>query len=275
MVYTHLQIRTRVRKFVQNVRTRIAHRRVIGEVDLYTTTAIPHRSQIRVHDFPSKSVYVFHTQTAIRIILSALQHSMYGIPTPYMPKNPYTNLPFSSAQIMVIMEQILVNCARAHHTPPVRLFQFRKSCYDIVRFKTAYRHYLNMESARALLHSFHDPTSMEFYMEVLNDTFEVEDLATPRWNIIRTYVRNRTLPAEILKRYDSVVLSLFLYQNHSLCYTFPTYDAMLVELELLYKATLQWWKHTPRQIVPRIGPAAFSTGGASAPQSNSQILQHV
>ena len=111
-------------------------------------------------------------------------------------------------------------------------------------------------------------------MEVLDDTIEAEDLVAPRWNIIRNYVRNRTLPIEILKRFDVVVLCLFLFQNHSLCYTFKSYDAMLAELELVYKAALQWWKHTPRKIVQRIGPAAFNPG-AAAPQSNSQILEHV
>lgn len=261
IVMKHLQLRMIARKFVQNVRMRIASRRVIGEVDLYTTTVIPRRSQIRVFDFSSKSLYVFHTQTAVRIILSALNASLYGIPTPHMPKNPYTNLPFHYTQLMTIMEQICGNCARAHHTPPLRLFHFRNCCYDVERFKTKYRHYLNMESARALLHSFHDPSCMEMYIEVLDDIVELESLFAPQWNIIRTYICDRKLPSEILKRFDTVVLSLFLFQNHSLCYTFKSYDAMLVEVELAYKAALQWWKHTPRMIVQRQrrGPMAFGS----------------
>lgn len=274
-VMKHLQIRMRVRKFVRNIHMKIASRRVIGEVDLYTTTAIPRRSQVRVFDIYSKSVYVFHTHTAVRIILSGLQHSIYGIPTPHMPKNPYTNVPFHYTQLMTIMEQICVNYARMHRTPPHRLFNFRKTNYNVEVFKVTYRHYLNLESARALLLSFHDPSSIEFYMEVLDDTVEIEDLIVPRWNIIRNYVRNRTLPQEILKRFDTVALCLFLYLNHSLCYIFKSYDAMLVEMELVCKAALQWWKHTPRKIVQRIGHVAFNNGTASAPQSNSQILEHV
>ncbi len=279
LVMKHLQLRSRVRKFIRNVRMQVSARRVIGEVDLYTTTVIPQSSQIRVFDFSSKSVYVFHTQTAVRIILSALKHSLYGIPTPQMPKNPYTNLPFHYTQLMTIMEQICVNCARAHHTPPLRLFQFRKCCYDVEIFKTVYRHNLNMDSARTLLHSFHDSDSIIYYMEVLDDTIEVEDLASPHWDIIRTYVRNRTLPLEILKRFDAVVLCLFLFHNHSLCYTFKSYEAMLVEVEIVYKAALLWWKHMPRKITKRAGegpgPGPGPVPAVGAPPSNSQILEHV
>ena len=268
MVMKHIQLRVIAQNFVRNIRMRIAARRVIGEVDLYTTTAIPLGSQVRVFDLSNKSVYVFHTQTAVRIILSGLQHSLYGIPSPHIPKNPYTNLPFQYTQLMTIMEQICVNCARSHHIPPLRLFHFRKCNYNVEVFKNTYRNYLNMESARALLHSFHDPASMAFYMEVLDDTIEVESLDAPRWNIIRAYVRNRTLPSEILKRFDAVVLCLFLYQNHSVCYTFKSYDAMLAEVELVYKASLQWWKYTPRKIVQRIGPAAFNAAAVTT-------LEHV
>lgn len=264
MVMKQFQLRTLARKCIRNIRIRIAERRVIGEIDLYTTTPIPKNSQVRVYDFASKSVYVFHTQTAIRIILSGLQYSLYGIPNPHMPKNPYTNMPFHYTQIMTMMEQIFINCARVHHIPPARLFHFRKCMYSIELFSTIYRHNLNMESAKTLLHSFHDPVSLGFYMEVLNDTIQAEALNTPRWNIIQTYIQNRSLPTDILQRFDNVVVSLFLYQNHRISYTFRTYEAMLTELERAYRAALQWWK-------PRAGAGA-STIAAPA---NAQILEHV
>ncbi len=136
-----------------------------------------------------------------------------------------------------------------------------------------------MESAKTLLHAFHDPASREIYMEILDDTVEVETLDAPRWNVIRGYIRDRTLPTDILTRFDTVVLSLFLFQNHSLCYTFKSYEAMLTEIELAYKGALQWWKHTPRKIGLRIGPVAFAGVGAAAPAhapaGGSQILHHV
>ena len=120
------------------------------------------------------------------------------------------------------------------------------------------RHKLNMDAAVAFLHAFHDPTSIEFYMEVLNDTVEVETLNTPRWTLVRGHIRDRSLPSDILKRFDALVLSLFLFQNHSICYTFTSYTAMLDEFESAYKAALEWWKTLPRRILPRVGPVAFS-----------------
>jgi hypothetical protein len=262
------QIRARVRNFVQKLRMRVAERRVIGEVDLYTTTLVPKSAQVRVYDLPTKTVYIFHTQTAVRIILSGLQHSIYGIPSPHMPKNPYTNVPFTLPQTMVIMQQIIINCARVHHLPHARMSHFRGCVYKIDVFREVFRHQLNIESARTFLHSFHDPTSIGYYLEVLTDTIETEVLDLPRWDMIYKYIENRTLPPNILKRFDTIILSLFLFQNHSVCYTFKSYNDMLNEIVCVYKLALQWWKDQPRTIVRRrLEPAA--------PQVDSQILQLV
>ena len=275
LIMKHFQIRARVRNFIRKLRMRIAERRVIGEIDLYTTTRVPKNAQVRVYDLPNKSIYVFHTQTAVRILLSGLQHSVYGIPSPHMPKNPYTNVPFTMFQTMVMMEQIIINCTRVHHLPHARIFQFRRCMYNVGVFRNTFCHQLNIECARTFLHSFHDPNSIGFYLEVLNDTIDSEVLDLPRWSMIHKYVENRTLPAEILKRFDTVVLCLFLFQNHSVCYTFKSYDDMLNEVVGVYKAALQWWKHQPRTIVRRLGPVAFGEAAAPAQQVGSQILQHV
>jgi hypothetical protein len=270
-VMKQLQIRACVRNFIRKLRARIAERRVIGEIDLYTTTCVPKNAQVRIYDIPNKSVYVFHTQTAVRILLSGLQHSVFGIPSPHMPKNPYTNIPFTLPQIMVILEQILINSAHAHHLPNARIFQFRQCIYNIDIFIKTFRHHLNIESARTFLHSFHDPTSIGYYMEVLDDTIETEILDIPKWSIIYKYIENRTLPPDIMKRFDTVVLCLFLFQNHSICYTFKSYNNMLNEVVSAYRAAFQWIQ--PRTIVRRqLGPSAF---GSDAPQVSSQILQHV
>jgi hypothetical protein len=251
-VAQEFRVRACVQKFIRNLRMRAFRRRVVGEVDLYTTAPIPPEARVCVYDYPSKSVYMFHTHTAARVILSALHQSIYGIPVPQMPKNPYTNIPFSVAQIMAITEQVWINCARSHSVPPRRLFHFRECAYDVQIFKRIHHHVLNVESARLLLLSFHDPASVIFYMEVLDDTVDSEDLNVPRWSTIRPHFINRSVPAAILARMDALVLSLFLYQNHSLCYGFRTYTAMLDEFVNLYKTAVNWWKHAPRQIIPSI-----------------------
>jgi hypothetical protein len=252
LVKHELTIRRLVQKFVRNVRMRVFARRRIGSVDLYTMTPVPHDSQVRVFDYASKSLYVFHTQTAIRIIDSGLIHSNYGIPTPHMPRNPYTNITFTQAQLISMMTQIGLNCARAHRFPPPRVLNFRKYCYDVVRFKNNSKTILNWEAAVTFLHSFHDPISIDFYMEVLNDTVDVENLNMPRWNEVREYVRNRSAPSTVLKRFDTVVLSLFLFENHSTCYSFASYTDMLDEVENAYRVLVRWRS--------RVGPATFQSG---------------
>jgi hypothetical protein len=262
LVKNEIQLRSRIQKFVRNIKARICQRRLIGDVDLYTMAPIPRHSQIRVCDYASKSVYVFHTQTAIRILDSALKQSIYGIPTPQMPRNPYTNISFTLAQLASIMSQIGMQTARICRFPPSRLLDFRNCMFDIQDFKHAHRHILNMDAARTFLLSFDDPVSLEFYMEVLDDTVTNEILVFPKWNMIRGHIRARSMPAELLKRFDTLVLSLFLFQNHSVCYTFRSYTAMLDELDIVYRDAVLWWRRLPRRILPRggLGAVAFAVG---------------
>ena len=261
LIAKEFRLRCVIQKFIRNVRIRLFARRVIGLTDLYTMSLVPAESQVRVCDYASKSVYVFHTQTIIRVIESALKHSMYGIPIPHMARNPYTNISFTVPQLISILSQIGMNCARAHRFPPLRLVSFRNAKYDLQRYKSMNRHKLNMDAAISFLHAFHDPIGIEFYMEVLNDTVEAESLNTARWNLIRVHIRDRSMRPDILKRFDILVLSLFLFQNHSISYSFASYTAMLDEFESAYKAALVWWKNLPRRILPplpRVDSVAFS-----------------
>lgn len=247
----HMRIRFIIQTWIRQVRKRIFQRRKIGLVDLYTTQLIPESSRVEICDYNSKSVYIFHTQTAIRIILAALKHSLYGIPDPHIPKNPYTNIPFNIQQLIKIHEQIWINCAHSHHIPPINLYHFRKANYSIDTYKRAHRHTLNIDSARTLLFSFHDPYSREVYMEVLNDTIEIEnlDLVMTRWIHLRRHIQNRSLSQSLLSRIDNIVLSLFLYQNHSISYIFRTYTETLREFQQVYTDSI---RH-----LSTLGPRAF------------------
>jgi hypothetical protein len=256
LIAHELRVRSLVQKFVRNIRMHIFARRMIGNVDLYTMSPIPSNSQVRIFDYKSKSLYLFHTQTAIRLIDSGLTHSNFGIAVPHVPRNPYTNLQFTQGQIISMITQIGFNCAHTHRFPPQRILKYRNCCYDIQLFKLQNKTTLNWEAAVQFLHSFHDPISVECYMEVLDDIIDIENLNVPRWNEVRLYIKNRTAPKELLKRFDSLVLSLFLFENHSLCYTFNSYTAMLDELETAYNALLQWKK----SIMRRVGPLAFTRG---------------
>lgn len=269
LYFKHMRIRALLQKFVQNLKLRIVKHRVIGNIDLYTTTAIPKHAQICIHDFASKSQYMFHTQTAIRICGSALKYSNYGIPFPQTPKNPYTNIPYTYGQLVSMVQQIFTNCAYSNSLPPINLVSFRQCnlCADTYKIKNI--HALNVEAAKMLLFDFHDPNSRYYYMEVLDDAIESEDLRAPRWNIIKPYIHDRTIPEPLLKRLDTLVLSLFLYQNHSICYNYRSYDKMLIMLEILHNEIIAWWKTYPRRILPR------RLGVTAAAGTEPQNLSHV
>jgi hypothetical protein len=269
LYFKHMRIRALLQKFVRNIKIRLLRRRIIGNIDLYTTLAIPKYAQITIHDYASKSVYMFHTQTAIRICESGLKYSNYGIPFPQRPKNPYTNLSFTYGQIVVLLQQIFVNCALTNSVPPINLISFRTCNYDTNIYKRKHIHLLNIESAKSLLLDIHDSNSRYYYMEVLEDTIESEDLRVPRWNIIKPYINDRSIPETIQTRLDTLVVSLFLYQNHSVCYHFKTYDKMLNTLEFIHNELVAWWKTFPRQILQRrLGVTAMA-------QHAPQNLTHV
>jgi hypothetical protein len=207
------RIRWICKKWLNAVRCRIMSRRAHGLTgDIGTCEAIPANHLVRVYDWPSRSVYHFHTYTIQKSVVAALKYQYFGISYPSVPKNPYTNLAWSYAQLIVLLEQCQTNLwlARRRYMDAA-LIQFVGAGYDLLEFEKRYRRVLDIECARAF---FMDPTTdgwMEIYEETLTDLL---DLMKIYGVDVKSYVMARSLPADMLSKWDEVVMAYWIFENH-------------------------------------------------------------
>ena len=226
------------RKYIYKLRMRIMNRRIVGDEDLSTTLPIPEESLVAVYDIRTRNVYRFHTQTIMRILLNALNYSNYGIACPTIAKNPYTNLQFGYNQLIRIVEQITINLARNHRMLPYPLHSYRTQNYDIASYFSVNKTQLYIQAAKTFFANKDDADVREIYDEIMEDVYA--ELQNPRgFRYVTRFVIARTVREDLQNRWDVVVLSFWLYQNHRVFYNWRSYQTMLDEFNYLHNETYQ------------------------------------
>ena len=235
-------------KFVRRLKIRICARRIIGmEEDLYTLQPIPVRSLVRILDMERRRTYCFHVNTALQTILFGLKYSTYGIAMPQKPKNPYTNLPWNAGQLASLMSQVGSLLWSAQKIVPEELSHFRDVCYDINLFLKENRRSLNISAAIDFLKNKDDEDARSICHELVTDLYnENYDVEKPNgWRSVRALVVARQLPTPMLRKWDAVVIGVWVYQNHGFSLGFKAYEDILEIFQRLHNQTYQWWQSRP------------------------------
>jgi len=207
-------------------------KRIVGEEDLYTLLPIPAHSLVAVYDFKTGSRYHFHTNTIMRIVLSALIYSTYGIPHPHCPKNPYTNLDWTEAQIMSIVQQIIINMTKNHRIPPTILLKYYKCNYNMGKFQILCQRELGIHAATEYFKTKNDPDVRETYQDTVEDLSVNMGIPVVGW-IVRQ-ICDRTLPSELQNGWDDLILSYWIYVNlHFIHGPYKNYEAICQSFILL------------------------------------------
>ncbi len=205
-------IRARIRSLLRHRRKRIMDRRLIGEVDVGTLELIPDHHKVRVYDWNSKAVYQFHTHTIHKQMMAALRFQSFGISMPRAPKNPYTNLPWSLAQLLVLIDQIHQNLWRGRQRHMDSAVQsFRMCRLDLEMFQVRVGAQLDVECARAFFREAHGEEWMIVYGETLEDLETI--LHVKLGHVIRQKLLDRTFPPHLLQQWDELLLGVWGYQN--------------------------------------------------------------
>ena len=246
----NLRYRWLLRKYLRKLRLRIMNRRVIGLDDLATTLPIPIDSRVEMYDLRSRSLYMFHTQTIMRIILNGLCYSSYGIASPLVAKNPYTNIPFTLGQLMRIVEQVTINLARSHRMLPDSLFSYRMEGYNIAKYFHANKGQLHVHAAVTFFANKEDPVVIEIYEEILEDVYsELDGLLGKR--IVTNIVKGRQAPSELQARWDKLTVAFWMHQNHHMLLGWTSYEFMLSEFKKLHNETIRWNRIRRRGVASR------------------------
>ena len=243
------QARFWVRKWVARVRARIYFRkRCVGaEEDLFTCQPVPAFQAVRIIDYASRSAYVFHTSTALKMLLSGLHYSHYGIACPTTPKNPYTNLPWKYGQLMSLVAQIGSNLWNAHRPMPTELLKYREAGYNIQTFLEKNRRHLVIQAAESFFkEKTTNPDARDIYEELMRDLYDTlwaDEEPADAARVRRSVLQHRLSPA-LQTQWDRCVIAAWIYENHDFLHTdFTSYDQLLGTFLVLHTMTADSLRH--------------------------------
>jgi hypothetical protein len=232
----NIMLRMNILKCVQRRLLAKMDVRVVGEDDLHTTTCIPQNMMVAVYDFPTRAKYVFHTNTILRMILSSLYYSAYGISNPKQPKNPYTNLVWTKYQLMSITQQIIRNMANCYRLPPALFLNYYNCNFNLSEFAKFCEKELGIRAAEELFKNKDDRETREIYGETIDDIASDLDFSLPAR--LSDLVVNRKLDAPLQKKWDDLVIAAWIYTNiHVLYGNFTCYDEITDTFRDIYKET--------------------------------------
>lgn len=240
-------------KMVAKLRKRIMDKRIVGDTDLHTLEPIPQQWLVSVYDYKTRTQYQFHTNTIMKSMLHGLLYSAYGIADPKAPKNPYTNMEWNIGQMMILYGQIVRNLSHIHRHPNMFLMYYRNFQYNLTAFCNKKFQRLQVEAA---IQFFKDPTTAEvneIYKEVLEDLYQ-SNTEYPRFNNHAIMIKNillRKPPVELLRRWDKLVISHWVWMNHELMLYWSDVDDFDAEFTDVHKKTSEWHLTHPRRIVRR------------------------
>jgi hypothetical protein len=201
-------------------------KRVVGEDDLHTTTRIPAANMVSVYDFKTQAKYIFHTNTILKMILASLKYSAYGVASPKAPKNPYTNLEWTTPQLISITQQIVRNMASLHRIPPPLFLNYYNCNYNIPTFAKFCEKELGINAAVELFKHKDDPTTQDIYGEMIGTVIDEEDIAMS--TRMRNMIIERKLPNILQDRWDNIVLALWIDTNIQVLYgNYKTYTEII------------------------------------------------
>ena len=173
---------------------------------------IPANALVQVYDIRSRTKYQFHVRTIHQQTVENLRYQSMAISSPKAPKNPYTNLPWSLGQLIVLYDQmhpLMWMNGRQFLDPAVQ--SFYSSDLSLDTFRKSFGDQLDHDCARRF---FHDPTSEYWdvlYGETLTDLFQL--ISIQNRYLLRTLLMDRSLPKHFLKKWDDILCGLWCYEN--------------------------------------------------------------
>jgi hypothetical protein len=237
------QTRWRFKRLVNIWLINKAKRRIIGDdVDLVTLEQIPEKEQIRVLCLTSRSLYVYSGATLIKSFLSNLGAQVASIANIKMPKNPFTNVPFTYGQLLHICVEIGGWCYRNSKSYPPFIALFRESQFKLHVLQNLHSNYIQYKATRTFI--MDDDISGEFFFENLEVMFDsYAQYLTPYGSLIETDIFREWLHAEpghyMLKNWKQLVCDYWHYKqsDHLIRENWRGEMSILYDIEVLLKAS--------------------------------------
>ena len=176
--------------------------------------------------------------------INSLSFSQYGIAQPMIPKNPHTNLQWTFGQQVSILHQLSVCSLNRHAFLPPVLMWYRQAEYSISRFARQRFDTLNLWAAHSFFARPTDPEVRVVYFELIDDLYR--DLSDHHEFVrgdlfVRNRIKMRTLSPTLLRDWDSLLISMWILENHGRPHNgYTSYPQLLIAADALHQRSFLW-----------------------------------
>jgi hypothetical protein len=210
-------LRFQFRRLVQRWITKRYSRRFLNTDDP-ATLANPIKP-VYLYDPRARGTYVFEASTLVKCIDADLGYSEWLFPTPHHPKNPLTNLDFTLAQRIRLLEAL-----QMWHMVPWKLQSYVSCKYKLLAFRDIFMTPLK-------LHALHDAVehpelevTIDFLTEFMEDQYHYHSLHAPATlTVLRWAIRHRPnhwLCADLRQLFERYTRFTYIY-GEDYVYTNP------------------------------------------------------
>lgn len=130
-------------------------------------TLDPIRVPIEMMDYRAKRLFVFEASALNKVVRQALLFQLYSVADPQMPKNPYTNLPFTYGQFVGIHQALQKAGCLSQEFHMWRTLQF-----NLKRFKSYMDPWLYMRAQREELYDLRSEDGQELLADFIVDCLD-------------------------------------------------------------------------------------------------------
>jgi len=147
LLYSNQEVRWTFKRFFSQIR--IQKFKAVNDKDPFTLDAI--KEPVLIYSFPHRIAYQFEAETISKSIHKQLILNDGQIPTPQMPKNPFTNEDFTLAQLMGIFNQF----KKFGHTSWA-IEAFLSARFDMITFAATFSKALRLQALRTTMAKVED-----------------------------------------------------------------------------------------------------------------------
>lgn len=129
------------------------------------------KKAIEVYNAKAKGTYVFEAASIRRSIQDDLSFTDWLFPDPQLPKNPWTNCPFTTAQLIRIMHELYRYQMSSHF-----LESFRACKWDLLEYSVRYKVPIKIDGLKNMIRNKTSEEYTELICEFIEDEFEYHDI---------------------------------------------------------------------------------------------------
>jgi len=214
----------------------------VMDSDLISMETVPKQEQVKVYCIKSRTLYIFSGSSLLKLVKSSLETQQGSISGPKPPKNPFTNIYFTYAQMIKVSNELLKWCAKKNIKYPAILALYEESNYSINFLVSLHNNYLQYLATRNYV--FNDDIHGTFFFENLEVLLDAYGLFLVNYNryldveLFRDWYEEDKAN-ELLRSWRLLICDYWHYKqtDHFIRTAWQTEMSILIDIEILMKAS--------------------------------------